>query len=210
MRWCIVVVVSGYAVRVVGRSASCTRGVFTPAGTLPEFDMDGRFWPSSRISLADAARAATSASCLSHTSATCWSSSVAAGGTRSSTRSWPANCARSSRGSLATVVCQPVDVDPRRGGVVARRSAYACVPSSPTARPPVHARSRRAQSPGVWAGRRIVASFLARTALCGEFCRFLSGLELLRRDLGDYKPSGGKERLRVLASALVTMLTATT
>lgn len=55
MRWCVVVAVSGYAVRVVGRSASCTRGVFTPVGTLAEFDKDGRFWPASaRISLADA------------------------------------------------------------------------------------------------------------------------------------------------------------
>ena len=58
MRWCVVVAVSGFAVRVVGRSASCTRGVFTAAGTLAEFDKDGRFWPASaRISLADAARA---------------------------------------------------------------------------------------------------------------------------------------------------------
>jgi hypothetical protein len=58
MRWCVVVAISGQQARVVGRSASCTRGVFTPARTLPEFDKDGRFWPSSaRISLADAARA---------------------------------------------------------------------------------------------------------------------------------------------------------
>ena len=58
MRWCVVVLVTGYHVRVVGRSASCHRGVFTPAGALPEFDKDGRFWPASaRISLADAMRA---------------------------------------------------------------------------------------------------------------------------------------------------------
>lgn len=58
MRWCVVVAINGHQVRVVGRSASCTRGVFTPARTLPEFDKDGRFWPASaRISLADAARA---------------------------------------------------------------------------------------------------------------------------------------------------------
>lgn len=58
MRWCVVVVVTGYQVRVVGRSASRRRGVFTPAGTLPEFDKDGRFWPASaRISLVDATRA---------------------------------------------------------------------------------------------------------------------------------------------------------
>ena len=58
MRWCVVVAINGHQVRVIGRSASCTRGVFTPARTLPEFDKDGRFWPASaRISLADAARA---------------------------------------------------------------------------------------------------------------------------------------------------------
>jgi hypothetical protein len=58
MRWCVVVAVNGYQVRVGGRSASCRAGVFTPAGTMPQFDKDGRFWPgSARISLADALRA---------------------------------------------------------------------------------------------------------------------------------------------------------
>src|SRR4051794_26022102 len=58
MRWCVVVAINAQQVRGVGRSASCTRGVFTPAGALPEFDKDGRFWPASaRIALADAKRA---------------------------------------------------------------------------------------------------------------------------------------------------------
>jgi hypothetical protein len=58
MRWCVVVAVTGYQVRVVGRSASRRRGVFTPAGMLAEFDKDGCFWPASaRISLGDAMRA---------------------------------------------------------------------------------------------------------------------------------------------------------
>jgi len=58
MRWCVVVAVTGRHVRVVGRSASRRRGVFTPAGTMHEFDKDGRFWPASaRISLGDAMRA---------------------------------------------------------------------------------------------------------------------------------------------------------
>jgi hypothetical protein len=58
MRWCVVVAITGQHVRVAGRSASRRRGIFTPAGTLPEFDKDGRFWPSSaRISRADAMRA---------------------------------------------------------------------------------------------------------------------------------------------------------
>jgi hypothetical protein len=58
MRWCVVVAVTGYQVRVVGRSASRRRGVFTPASTLPEFNKDGSFWPASaRISLGDATRA---------------------------------------------------------------------------------------------------------------------------------------------------------
>ena len=58
MRWCVVVSVTGYHVRVVGRSASRLRGVFTPAGALSEFDKDGCFWPASaRISLGDAERA---------------------------------------------------------------------------------------------------------------------------------------------------------
>jgi len=58
MRWCVVVGVAGYQVRVVGRSASRRSGVFTPAGSMPQFDKDGRFWPASaRISLADALRA---------------------------------------------------------------------------------------------------------------------------------------------------------
>lgn len=56
-RWCVVVGVTGYQVRVVGRSASRRSGVFTPAGTVPQIDRDGRFWPASaRISLADALR----------------------------------------------------------------------------------------------------------------------------------------------------------
>jgi hypothetical protein len=58
MRWCVVVAITGQQVRVVGRSASRRRGVFTPAGTMPEFDKDGCFWPASaRISLDDAMRA---------------------------------------------------------------------------------------------------------------------------------------------------------
>jgi hypothetical protein len=58
LRWCVVVAITGQQIRVVGRSASRRRGVFTPAGTLPEFDKDGRFWPASaRISLSDAMRA---------------------------------------------------------------------------------------------------------------------------------------------------------
>lgn len=58
MRWYVVVAVVGHNVRVVGRSASRRRGVFTPAGTMPEFDKDGRFWPASaRISLGEAMRA---------------------------------------------------------------------------------------------------------------------------------------------------------
>lgn len=58
VRWCVVVAIVGQSVRVVGRSASVRRGVFTPAGTLPEFDRDGYFWPSSaRISKSDAERA---------------------------------------------------------------------------------------------------------------------------------------------------------
>jgi hypothetical protein len=58
MRWCVVVAQVGHNVRVVGRSASRRRGVFTPAGTLAEFDKDGRFWPASaRVSLADTMRA---------------------------------------------------------------------------------------------------------------------------------------------------------
>lgn len=57
-RWCILVATIGQHVRVVGRSASRRAGVFTPAGTLAEFDRDGYFWPASaRISLADARRA---------------------------------------------------------------------------------------------------------------------------------------------------------
>jgi hypothetical protein len=57
-RWCVVIAVTGYQIRVVGRSASRRSGVFTPAGTMPQFDKDGRFWPASaRISLADALRA---------------------------------------------------------------------------------------------------------------------------------------------------------
>lgn len=58
MRWCIVVAAASYQVRVVGRSASRRSGVFTPAGTMPQFDKDGWFWPASaRISLGDALRA---------------------------------------------------------------------------------------------------------------------------------------------------------
>jgi hypothetical protein len=58
MRWCVVVAVTGQHVRVVGRSASRRTGVHTPAGTMPEFDRDGCFWPASaRVSLADARRA---------------------------------------------------------------------------------------------------------------------------------------------------------
>lgn len=54
-RWCVVVATVGRHVRVVGRSASRRTGVFTPAGTMPEFDRDGHFWPASaRVSLADA------------------------------------------------------------------------------------------------------------------------------------------------------------
>lgn len=56
MRWCMVAAVTGPHVRVVGRSASSSSGVFTPAGTLPEFDLDGRFWPASRRVSLPAAR----------------------------------------------------------------------------------------------------------------------------------------------------------
>jgi len=58
MRWCVVVSVTGYHVRVVGRSASRRGGILTAAGTMPAFDKDGWFWPASaRISLGDAMRA---------------------------------------------------------------------------------------------------------------------------------------------------------
>ena len=58
VRWCVVVALVGENVRVVGRSASRRTGVFTPAGTLPEFDRDGYFWPASaRVSRSDACRA---------------------------------------------------------------------------------------------------------------------------------------------------------
>jgi hypothetical protein len=58
LRWCVVVAIIDATVRVVGRSASRRTGVFTPAGTMPEFDRDGHFWPSSRrIARADAERA---------------------------------------------------------------------------------------------------------------------------------------------------------
>jgi hypothetical protein len=58
MRWCVVVALVGGGVRVMGRSASRRTGVFTPAGTMSEFDRDGHFWPSSRrISAQDAATA---------------------------------------------------------------------------------------------------------------------------------------------------------
>ena len=54
----VVVATVGHHVRVVGRSASRHTGVFTPAATMPEFDRDGYFWPSSaRISFGDARRA---------------------------------------------------------------------------------------------------------------------------------------------------------
>lgn len=57
-RWCVVVALDGNGVRVVGRSASRRSGVFTPARTMPEFDLPGYFWPSSRrISSRDAASA---------------------------------------------------------------------------------------------------------------------------------------------------------
>jgi hypothetical protein len=58
LRWTVVVTVGSSRVRVVGRTASGSRGVFTPAGLLQEFDLDGYFWPASAVISRDEAERA--------------------------------------------------------------------------------------------------------------------------------------------------------